>query len=151
MTVVPGVEDVWATLARLVKSAPAIEISISLIAADDVAPGGKAVKRPDTSTVQKSWTLLPSRSLARKSASAVAMVFSEAEAFRSLEARWLCRRPGIAMAAMMAMIAITIISSISVKPFFSLIFYSPKSMKNASVPRIDGPEYRNPHASQAFR
>jgi hypothetical protein len=33
-----------------------------------------------------------------------------------LDARWLDRRPGIAIAAMIAMIAMTIISSISVKP-----------------------------------
>jgi len=35
---------------------------------------------------QKSWTLLPSRSLPRKSAWAEASVFRLAEAFRSLEA-----------------------------------------------------------------
>src|SRR5580765_7227416 len=39
-------------------------------------------------------------------------------AFRSLAARLADKRPGIAMAAMIAMIAMTIISSISVNPRF---------------------------------
>src|SRR5882672_2484827 len=58
-----------------------------------------------------------SRSLARKSASADVRVFSEVDELRSLDARCDDSRPGIAMAAMIAMIAITIISSIRVKPF----------------------------------
>src|SRR5437868_15078229 len=74
------------------------------------------VYRPHTLKVQKSFTWFQSRSLARKSASAVDRVFSDVDALRSFEARWLDSRPGMAIAAMIAMIAITIISSINVKP-----------------------------------
>src|SRR5258708_38127984 len=103
-------------------SAEAIDSSISLMAGslvELVLPETAAldiVYRPFTSPVQKSLTWFQSRSFARKSASADVRGFREVEALRSLDARWLDRRPGMAMAAMMAMIAITIISSISVKP-----------------------------------
>src|SRR5687768_12854184 len=49
------------------------------------------------------------------------MVLSEVLALRSFEERCAARRPGIAMAAITAMIAITIISSISVKPFLFMV------------------------------
>src|SRR5204863_895916 len=78
------------------------------------------VYRPATLPVQKSLTWFQSRSLARKSASAVDRVFSDVDALRSFEARCDDRRPGIAIAAMIAIIAITIISSINVKPCLPL-------------------------------
>ena len=70
-------------------SAPAIDSSMSFMAVS-VLPGTDAfviVYNPATFAVQKSLILLPSRSLERKSDSAVANVFNEEEAFRSFDAR----------------------------------------------------------------
>src|SRR4029078_3012204 len=95
------------------------------------------VYRPLTSAVQKSLTWFQSRSLARKSASAEVSVLSDVDALRSLDARWLDRRPGIAIAAMIAMIAMTIISSISVKPCLPLSIHA---LQNLFPPKIHSPK-----------
>src|SRR5437762_1996558 len=54
--------------------------------------------RHEMSPVQKSFIPLASRSLARKSASALLSVLSAVDALRSLEARRLERKPGMATA-----------------------------------------------------
>src|SRR6185436_19081672 len=114
-----------------------IEGSVVLFAVLPVTAELVIVYRPATLAVQKSFTWFQSRSLARKSASADDSVLSDVDALRSFEARWLDRRPGIAIAAMIAMIAITIISSINVKPFLPLRIRTLQSVsKKIPVPQI---------------